>query len=179
MNKKIVIIFLALTISCKNSSDNNDISVDPKDSEIKKPNDIKPVITLNAPDDTNSVYLNYSSMSFKLMYSRNTPQYVVIDDKRFGQREEMSHYQRLNKGFYISFNTDSSTQTSFGEKYINDSGGIDVVLKKNGYGLRVLNIWKDYTNEGVQYDFSKIDQAKITVYNYKNGNIIDSFILHK
>ncbi len=180
MKKILFIVSAALSLSCKNIGDKKVQTLNQqRDSGIKKSNEITPSINLNMPYDTNNISFTFSTMSFKLNYYKNRPQYLVVDDERLGQSKEMGHYQIANKGLYTSFNIDSNTLAAFGAKYVNGNGGIDVVLKQNNFGIKSLNIWSDYTNEGAKYDFSKIRQGKITVYDYRNGEIIDSFILHK
>lgn len=127
-------------------------------------------------NDTNNVEFGVSNMNFKLHYFNNAIQYVNIDNNIIGDAN-INHYVRENKGIYFSLNPELKTIESFGVKYLNGHNGIDALIKNTE--IQKLNIWKEYSNDGCQYDFSRITKGEIILYYYKDGSIVDSSIFHK
>ena len=61
-----------------------------------------------------------------------------------------------------------------GYKYLEDDGGVDLILnKKNGKLMEMIK-WSDYENNGIRYLFPESNSNTIYAILYKNDDIYDS-----
>jgi hypothetical protein len=174
MKKIKFFIFLAFAISCNTRQSGNKRSTT---NDFLNEGLIKPIIKLNSEKDTESVILKFSGQIFKINYYKNKPQYIVLDNETFGKGVALNEFAQENKGIYYSV-TDSSTIRAFGIKYLNGHNGIDVTINSGGL-LQSFKVWENYTNNGLKYDFSNIQDGNLNVHKYKDGGVIDSFKLSK
>jgi hypothetical protein len=178
---KVTFYFIAFCVITYSMGCKNNLSTQSRKNNERsnaQENFITPIIDLKNGKDTNNVSFNYAFETYKLHYYKNLPQYFTLDDSRIAKNIEMTHYAFDNKGLYASFDVDSNKFKAFGAKYLDGKNGIDLVLKPNGIEMKSLKIWTDYTNDGLQYNFSN-DGTRIMTYRYQNGIIVDSFVLHK
>ena len=176
MRKITALISLFLLFSCNESKNSLNRSEKSIDTSGKQLSEIKPVVTLTPSNDTDKVSFSTSGQTFTIKYYKNKPQYMLIDNEAIGALTE-NHFVKDNKGAYLSF--DSNNLKAFGVKYLNGHNGVDAIMKPDGSQLNLLKLWTEYSNDGMQYDFSKISQGKVIAYQYKDGNIIDSFTLQR
>jgi hypothetical protein len=180
--KTMKIIFSLLSFIFLQSCNNNE-SANSRNNEVRnilsrELVDVKRIVNLNAPGDTDNVKLRVSNQFIIIHYYHNKPQYVTIDNDAFGKGLAMNHYAKENKGIYFSL-TDSNTLKAFGAKYLDGHNGIDVIINPNSKHLKTLELWEEYSNDGTTIDISQIMSNKLDAYKYTDGEIIDSFTLHR
>ncbi len=174
MIKNISVLYvLIFAISCKERQSESNL----KSGEINNNNSyITKVVTLNSPGDTSNIEFEYAGYSFKMYYSKNKPQFIVVKNNLGANNKPMNHYAAENKGLYIT-SFDSSSVSAFGVKYLNGHNGIDVILNPADGTPKFFNQWEEYTNDGLKYDFSEVYKGKLKVYQYKDGEVVDSFYM--
>jgi hypothetical protein len=177
------IIFSLLSFIFLQGCNNNEESVKSRNNDMRnilsrELVDVKRVVNLKAPGDTDNVKLRVSNQFIVIHYYHNRPQYITIDNEALGKGLTMNHYAKENKGIYFSL-TDSNTLKAFGAKYLDGHNGIDIIIDPNSRHLKTLELWEEYSNDGATIDISQIMANKLNVYKYSDGEIIDSFSLRK
>ena len=139
---------------------------------------INPQIILNAPGDTSEIDFEHGGYLFKMYYSKNIPQYIVVKNKTLVNKLKMNHYASENNGLYMTL-SDSASVNALGFKYLNGHNGVDIIMNPSDNRIKFLKDWKEYTNDGNKYDFSEVEKGKLKVYKYKDGEVIDSFLMKR
>jgi len=163
---KIIIYFLLilLTTSCENN---------------KHKIGVLPEVVLYPTGDTNFVSITYSNILVRINYSDNKPKYVLTNNL-LGLDSLRSHYTKHNQGIYFSINPYNSRFVSaMGYKYLNGDAGADILIDTINGSIKNFTNWQDYSNNGQMYDVSKLKDGAITLYNYKDGDMVDSVVFVK
>jgi hypothetical protein len=151
----------------------------PGNQKADKLSDISRTVALNDNNDTSDVIFETGGHHFKIHYYLNKPQYITIDNDSIGHSMQMNNFAKENKGVYLSFDQNSKKLNAFGVKYLNGHNAIEVILNSTGSDLSELRIWSEYSNVGNEYRFSPNKNELLKVYEYKNGERTDSFVLSK
>ena len=180
MKSLIPFLMVIAALSCKDraSKKSDSVNLNPENDLKNERMDMKSSVDLNGPNDTNNVTIQLSQQKVNVSYYENRPQYINVDNNCFGKISNLNHFASANKGAYLSLDSASHNLKAFGVKYVDGHNGIDILIDSTG-GPKIIKVWKEYKDDGIQLNLNKLEQGNISVYIYKNGDIADTFVLKK